>query len=57
MNADLTKAGVYNLLAQKRITAMADIRNNAAHGNPGQFKPDDVKDMIAYVEGFLAQYI
>ncbi|TRA94413.1 MULTISPECIES: DUF4145 domain-containing protein [Rhizobium/Agrobacterium group] len=57
MNADLTKAGVYNLLTQKRITAMADIRNNAAHGNPGQFQPQDVTDMIAYVESFLAQYL
>ncbi|MGV1908646.1 DUF4145 domain-containing protein [Agrobacterium cavarae] len=57
MNTDLTKAGVYNLLTQKRITAMADIRNNAAHGNPGQFQPQDVTDMIAYVESFLAQYL
>lgn len=57
MNADLTKTGVYNLLTQKRITAMADIRNNAAHGNTSQFQPQDVTDMIAYVENFLAQYL
>lgn len=32
MNADLAKAGVYNKLRQKQITALADIRNSAAHG-------------------------
>jgi hypothetical protein len=34
MNADLAKAGVYNSLMQKRITALAAIRNRAAHGKP-----------------------
>lgn len=37
MNADLAKAGKYNKLMQKRITALADIRNSAAHGNFNQF--------------------
>jgi hypothetical protein len=32
MNASLAKQGVYNKLMQKRITALADIRNKAAHG-------------------------
>jgi hypothetical protein len=54
MNADLAKAGVYNLLVQKRITALADIRNNAAHGHYDQFEDSDVSDMIAYVETFVA---
>ena len=57
MNADLTKANIYNLLVQKRITALADIRNNAAHGNPSQFQHTDVADMISYIEGFLSQYL
>src|SRR5690606_16473509 len=30
MNADLTKQGVYNSLTQKRITALAGVRNSAA---------------------------
>ena len=55
MNADLAKAGVYNLLVQKRITALADIRNNAAHGHYDQFKDSDVSDMITYVESFIAE--
>lgn len=57
MNADLSKAGVYNLLVQKRITALADIRNNAAHGNPENFTIDDVRDMIAKVEAFVAEHV
>jgi hypothetical protein len=54
MNADLTKAGVFNKLAQKQITAIADIRNNAAHGHDDQFTKDDVKNMIRDVERILA---
>lgn len=57
MNADLTKAGVYNLLVNKRITALADIRNNAAHGHPDKFTKDDVVDMIAKVEAFVADHV
>lgn len=54
MNADLTKAGAYNSIQQKRITAMAGIRNAAAHGDTGKFNPSDVKGMIDDVERFLA---
>lgn len=32
MNADLARAGVYSKLVQKRVTALADLRNKAAHG-------------------------
>lgn len=54
MNADLAKAGLYNTLIQKRITALADIRNKAAHGHSSQFTPADVADMISYVGHFVA---
>jgi len=54
MNADLAKAGVYNKLQQKRITALADIRNNAAHGKPENFTKTDVVNMIRDIEQFLA---
>jgi hypothetical protein len=57
MNASLYKAGAYNLLVQKRITALADVRNNAAHGRPEQFNEGDVSDMISYVESFLAEHL
>jgi hypothetical protein len=54
MNSDLTKKGVYNKLHQKRITALSDIRNSAAHGKLDQFTTEDVKMMIRDVEQFLA---
>jgi Domain of unknown function (DUF4145) len=57
MNADLAKAGVYNKLMQKRITALADIRNSAAHGKPNEFTEQDVSDMIKEVGQFLANYL
>jgi hypothetical protein len=57
MNADLTKSGVYNLLVNKRITALADIRNNAAHGHPEKFTKADVADMITKVEVFVADHL
>lgn len=56
LNAELAKAGVYTVLQQKRITALADIRNNAAHGNTEQFNSTDVKDMIREIERFLIDY-
>jgi hypothetical protein len=57
MNADLAKVGIYNKLMQKRITALADIRNNAAHGKPNEFKEQDVTDMIRDVSQFLTTYL
>jgi hypothetical protein len=54
MNADLAKAGVYNRLVQKQITALADIRNSAAHGHSDQFSKDDVANMIRDVQRILA---
>jgi hypothetical protein len=50
----LAKAGQYNLLVQKRITALADIRNSAAHGKHDQFGESGIADMIRYIESFLA---
>jgi hypothetical protein len=52
MNSLLAKAGAYTLLTQKRITAIADIRNNAAHGNWDAFETDDVREMIDWVSKF-----
>jgi hypothetical protein len=54
MNSDLAKEGIYNKLQQKRITALADIRNSAAHGKPDEFTQEDVRMMIRDVEQFLA---
>jgi hypothetical protein len=57
MNADLTKASVYNKLTQKQITALADVRNSAAHGKPNGFTEQDVANMIGEVKRFLANYL
>jgi hypothetical protein len=57
MNADLAKASAYNMLNQKRITALADIRNNAAHGKTSQFTDQDVDNMIKDVRRFLSDYL
>lgn len=54
MNDDLAKAGAYNATQKKRITALAAIRNDAAHGSPERFTKDDVSGMIADIERFLA---
>ncbi len=55
MNADLAKTGVYNLLKQKQITALADLRNKAAHGLGG-FTKEDVEGMIRDVRRFMEDY-
>lgn len=55
MNADLAKAGVYNKLTAKQITSIADIRNNAAHGNKDQFSKKDVEGMIRDIQRILAE--
>ena len=54
MNDDLAKANAYNATQKKRITALAGIRNSAAHGKPEEFTDADVKGMIEDVERFLA---
>lgn len=55
MNSELAKANVYNLLKQKQITALADLRNKAAH-NQGGFTDKDVEDMIRDVRRFMEDY-
>jgi len=57
MNADLTKAGAYNIVLQKRITHLAAVRNSAAHGNEAEFKTYDVSAMIGEVEQFIANHL
>lgn len=57
MNADLAKEGVFNKLQQKRITAIADVRNSAAHGKPDEFSEADVSDMIRDITRFVAEHL
>jgi hypothetical protein len=57
MNADLAKAGVYSKLVQKRVTALADLRNKAAHGEWASFVKEDVVEMLPAVRRFMEDYI
>lgn len=57
LNADLAKAGIYDKLIQKRITAIADIRNNADHGHFDKFRREDVEDMLKWVRSFTADFL
>ena len=53
MNAELAKVGTYSKLQQKRITALADIRNSAAHGKWTEFTAPDVEAMLRDVRAFM----
>jgi uncharacterized protein (UPF0332 family) len=57
LNAELAKAGVYDKLVLKRITAIADVRNNADHGHFDKFKKEDVEDMLKWVRRFSADFL
>ena len=54
MNADLTKAGAYNMAKQKQITAWAEIGNKAAHGEWSHYTTQDAAAMVAGVESLVA---
>jgi hypothetical protein len=56
MNADLAKAGVFSVLIQKRITALADLRHKAAHGKWTEFTRDDVKEMVQAIRRFMEEH-
>jgi hypothetical protein len=55
LNADLTKAGVYNLLDQKMITAWLDLRNKAAHGKYGEYIKEQVELMLQGINQFMVR--
>ncbi len=57
LNAELARAGIYDKLVQKRVTALADIRNNADHGHFNKFKIEDVEDMVKWIRTFAADYL
>ncbi|MFI9102290.1 hypothetical protein ACIGXA_17365 [Streptomyces fildesensis] len=56
MNADLKRAGVYETLQQKHITAWMDLRNKAAHGDYSAYDEHQVRLFIDGVRGFMLKY-
>lgn len=57
LNSELARAQIYDKLVQKRITALADIRNNADHGHFDKFNKEDVEDFINWLGRFTADYL
>lgn len=55
MNADLCKAGIYNMAKQKQITAWAELRNKAAHGGWAEYNESDVKYFLEGVQRFVEE--
>lgn len=54
MNAELSKANVYNMAKHKQITAWAEIGNKAWHGQWDQYSEGDARAMIDGVEALVA---
>lgn len=57
LNAELAKAGVYEKLVQKRITAIADLRNNADHGHFDKVPLEEARDMVKWVRRFVTEML
>lgn len=53
MNAELVKAGAYNLLDQKSVTSWLDLRNKAAHGNYSEYSQEQVNLMLQGILDFI----
>lgn len=56
MNDELAKAGAYNAMKKKQVTAWADLRNNAAHGNTTAYTAADVTTFLQGVSDFCANF-
>jgi hypothetical protein len=56
LNGDLGKAGAYNLLVQKQVTAWLDLRNKAAHGHYTEYTEYDVDFLYKGVSHFMLQF-
>lgn len=56
INIELTKAGVYEKLDNKNVTAWLDLRNKAAHGNYDEYNSDQVKLFIASIQDFITRH-
>lgn len=53
---DMLKDSVYPQTVWRRIQAIADLRNHAAHGNPDTVAPDDVADSLGFVTRVITDY-
>jgi hypothetical protein len=53
---DALKGAAYDQPVWRRLQAIADLRNLAAHGKGAQVKADDVSDALAFARRVLADY-
>jgi len=56
LNSELSRAGNYNKLVQKSVTAWLDLRNSAAHGHYGEYDNAQAAALIRDVRGFLIRH-
>ena len=56
LNNELAKAGNYNKLDQKNVTANLDLRNKAAHGHYTGYDKQQVKLMLDSVFNFITRH-
>lgn len=56
VNANLVKALVYSKTTQKQVTANLGIRNDAAHGDYGNYTGNDVKSLIERVSSMIVDF-
>jgi hypothetical protein len=55
LNNELAKAGAYNKLDQKSVTAWLDLRNKAAHGKYDQYTKEQVATALSGVREFTSR--
>ncbi len=53
LNADLKKAGAYELTDQKAVTSWLDLRNLAAHGEYAKYGEEQVRLLVEWVRDFI----
>jgi hypothetical protein len=56
LNADLVKAGAYSKLDQKSVTAWLGLRNDAAHGDYGNYSKEQVALLISNIRDFIVRH-
>jgi hypothetical protein len=56
LNDDLHKAQVYNQIQWRSIQAWLDLRNDAAHGNYGAYRGEQVALMIDGIRSFVIRH-
>ncbi|MBN4074132.1 hypothetical protein JYT61_01075 [bacterium AH-315-E10] len=56
LNADLARESAYTKSDQKSITAWLGLRNDAAHGDYGEYTLDQVKLHVESISDFIARF-